>query len=105
MRRFSYSLSTDAQRDLAKLYLYLADQGDASIGRKLVDSLLAKIASLASSGHVGVAREWLSPGLRAFPYENRCVYFRVVDRNMRVLRILHGRQDVESSMFTDADAN
>lgn len=105
MRRFSYSLSIDAQRDLAEIYLYLADRGDSVAGRRLVASLSTKIRSLASSGSIGVARDWISPGLRAFPYKNRCIYFRVVDSKMRILRILHGKQDIDSQMFSHADFN
>jgi toxin ParE1/3/4 len=77
-------------------------RGEATVGRDLIKSLLVKIQALASSGHHGAPREWISPGLRAFPYKNRCIYFRTIEGHLRVLRILHGRQDVTREMFSPA---
>jgi toxin ParE1/3/4 len=77
-------------------------RGEAAGGRDLIKSILGKIQALASSGHHGAPRDWISPGLRAFPYKNRCIYFRVVEGHLRVLRILHGRQDVTREIFSPA---
>jgi plasmid stabilization system protein ParE len=99
-RPLRFSLSRDAQRDLMELYAYFEARGDALVGRGLIKALFMKIEALASSGHSGVPRDWISPGLRAFPHKNRCIYFRVFEGQMRVLRILHGRQDVKREMFS-----
>lgn len=99
MRPYRYSLSLEAQRDLAEIYNYLADKGDAATGRRLVERLQQKIQALAAVRNAGVARDWISPGLRAFPYKNRCIYFRVLDDRIHVLRILHGRQDSGPRVF------
>jgi toxin ParE1/3/4 len=105
MKRRRYALTADAQRDLAEIYLYLADAGDRTGGRRLVGSLEEKIKELARIGSSGVARDWISPGLRAFPHKNRCIYFRVAGDQIRVLRILHGRQDVQPEVFVSKDDN
>jgi toxin ParE1/3/4 len=101
-RPLSFSLSRAAQRDLVDMYVYFEAQGVSAAGRLLIQSILTKIQTLASSGHHGAPRDWISPGLRAFPFKNRCIYFRVVDGHMRVMRVVHGRQDVNRDMFSPA---
>jgi len=55
--------------------------------------------SLAESGVTGSPRDWVSSGLRAFPYQERCFYFRIVDDKMIVVRVLHGSQDIAGKKF------
>ena len=76
---------------------------DPIAAARLLKQLDDKITTLAWSGNKGVARDWLSPGLRAFPFKNRCIYFRVSGNAMRVIRVLHGRQDVTPELFENED--
>ena len=73
--------------------------GDDRVALTFVSDLHAKIIHLAKSGSNGVARDWISPGLRAFPLRDRCIYFRIDGDRMLVLRVLHGHQDVEQQDF------
>jgi toxin ParE1/3/4 len=62
-----------------------------------------KIAELGISG---VPRDWLRPGLRAFPYRKRCIYFRayedrIVEDRIVIVRVLHGKQDIDRQEFTE----
>lgn len=62
-----------------------------------LQDLVAKIYALAEEGVTGVSREWVGKGLRAFPYRNRCFYFRIANDEMVLIRVLHGKQDVDSN--------
>jgi toxin ParE1/3/4 len=53
-------------------------------------------------GLTGVSRDFI-PGLRAFSYRDRCIYFLVDNSTMTVLRILHGRQDTTSKDFPESE--
>jgi len=64
-----------------------------------VADLSAKIEWIAKTGFNGVPRDWIRPGLRALPYRDRCFYFRVEDETVTILRVIHGRQDVEKQEF------
>jgi len=64
-----------------------------------MEDLTSKLFDLASLGVTGSSRDWVSTGLRAFPYRERCFYFRIVDNKMIVVRVLHGRQDVTAQEF------
>jgi toxin ParE1/3/4 len=98
IRRLTPQLSKQAQKDIAAIYRDIAGD-DPVAAKRLLHLIDDKIMSLAISGNKGVSRDWLSPGLRAFPFKNRCVYFRVLGSSMQVIRILHGRQDVQPEMF------
>ena len=68
-----------------------------------LQDLVTKVYSLADEGVTGVSRDWVSRGLRAFPYRNRCFYFRIIEDEMILIRVLHGKQDVSSSNFSLED--
>lgn len=57
--------------------------------------------NLAQAGVTGSSRDWVSVGLRAFPYKGRCFYFRIIENQMVVIRVLHGKQDVSAQSFYD----
>ncbi|MCK7613960.1 type II toxin-antitoxin system RelE/ParE family toxin [Roseibium sediminicola] len=59
----------------------------------------AKIDWIAKTGFTGVPRDRIRPGLRAYPYRERCIYFRVDESAVTILRVLHGRQDIEVQDF------
>lgn len=73
---------------------------------KIADSFIidiqTKMISLAASGFSGARRDNIAEDLRAFPYRERCFYFRVQDDELIVVRVLHGRQDVSSEHFKKA---
>jgi plasmid stabilization system protein ParE len=92
-------ISQRALDDLLADHSYIADFNPAA-GRRLLDGLNAKMISLAKLGMTGVAREFF-PGLRAYPYRGRCIYFIIVDGAMIVLRVLHGHQDISAEHFTN----
>jgi toxin ParE1/3/4 len=102
MRNRSFSLSTDAVNDLINIYEFIAEQ-NPSAARRLVEEIEAKIRDMAASGYTGVARDWIRPGLRALPFRDRCIYFRVDETSLYVLRIVHGKQAIDSDDFEMGD--
>ena len=92
-------LAPKARDDLTEIYLYIArDNPDAAA--RFVADLSSKIEWVAATGFTGVPRDWIRPGLRALPYRERCIYFRVNDETVTILRVLHGRQDVQRQEFS-----
>lgn len=70
---------------------------------KFVDDLHKKIQWIADIGFAGAPRDWMRPSLRAFPYRKRCIYYRMNDDEVNILRVLHGRQDVTQQEFDKND--
>ena len=61
--------------------------------------LNTRIEWIAQSGTTGVARDHIRRGLRGLIFKDRCIYFRVVDDECRIERVLHTRQDVSGKSF------
>jgi len=98
IRSRRFSLSVDAINDLIDIYDFIAEKNPVA-AKRLVSALETKIKSLAKSGNSGVSRDWIKSGLRAFPYRDRCIYFRVDDTTLYVLRIIHGHQAIDPDDF------
>jgi toxin ParE1/3/4 len=88
-----YRLPPQAIEDLIQIYNFLYERSPLA-GKRFTNDSERKIIDLAGSRNPGVCRERLKPGLGAFPYRRRCIYFRVVKDALVVLRITHGRQDI-----------
>ena len=93
-------LTERAIDDLDDIHGYVAERNPIA-AEKLVAAITAKIVRLAASGNTGSPRDNILPGLRAFPFRQLCIYFRIIDGDLQVLRILHGRQDVTADLFED----
>jgi len=59
----------------------------------------AVLVNLASLGHSGASREWISPGLRLHVFGNHCIYFRVTPTETRIVRVLNAAQDLNAIIF------
>jgi len=70
-----------------------------SAAASFIKDLTNKLKELADVGITGSPRDWVSAGLRGFPYKGRCFYFRIINEKMVVVRILHGKQDVTAQSF------
>ena len=83
---------------MTDLYVYLATKA-SDVATKFVADLHNKMVWIAATGFTGVPRNWIRPGLRALPYRERCIYFRIDDKAVYILRVLHGRQDISQQTF------
>lgn len=84
---------------MKNIHDYIHDDNPKA-AKEFVKDLTEKLFSLAENGNTGHARDWVSGGLRGFPYRERCFYFRIVEDQMIVVRILHGAQDVTAQDFS-----
>jgi toxin ParE1/3/4 len=76
------------------MFAHLA-QTNETMAADFVADLSDKMAWIAETGFSGVARDWIRPGLRAFPHRDRCFYFRIDEKSVHMLRDLHGKQNIE----------
>ena len=66
----------------------------------LASEIAAKLRWIADVDFTGVPREDIAPGLRAFPFRDRCIYYRRYEDRVVIVRILHGAQDTETQSFS-----
>lgn len=94
-------LTKRALRDLRAHYEYIFEFDPIS-AKRLLHDINRKMEWIAELGINGVPRPFI-PGLRAFPFKNRCIYFTITDEAITVLRVMHGRQDISPNDFPESD--
>jgi toxin ParE1/3/4 len=66
---------------------------------RFIEDLVRQMFTIAELGLTGAPRDWIRLGLRAFPYQQRCVSFRLGKDRMVIVRVLHGNQDTDRQEF------
>lgn len=82
-----------AERDLDEIWLYIAE---TSVERAdaFVDDLTDRIALLGHHPSIGPERPELGSGYRCLPVGDYVAYYRITERAVRIVRVLHGSRDV-----------
>ena len=84
-----------AESDLADIWDYIAQNSPDNADR-LIDRIFQTCQeNLASSPHMGRPREELSPGLSSLIIGDYIIFYRTIDSGVEVVRVLHGRRDIE----------
>lgn len=87
-------VTSSARRDLQRIYAYIARE-DKRVATAFLKDLTEKLAWIAEADFSGSPRDHVSEGLKAFPYRNRCIYFRTNPAQITFIRVLHQSQDVD----------
>ena len=90
-----------AERDLREISAHLREIAGDDIAERFIGVLTDRLFEIADHGLSGTPRDWISPGLRMTVFRDRCIYFRVLDAEVHILRVIHGRRD-RDSMGLDA---
>ncbi len=88
----------EADSDLDDIWRYVASQSNsAAIADRLIDSFTGRFLLLARMPNIGRSRdEDLRPGLHSFPVGEYVIIYRIQDADVVILRVLHGRRDLEA---------
>ena len=98
MKSLKLIITDTAKADLRGIRRYIA-KDNPKMARSFVNELTTKLYKLADTGAIGIPRDNIKVGLRAFPYRGRCFYLHIVDDKMFVIRVLHGKQDITAHDF------
>jgi toxin ParE1/3/4 len=94
----SYCLSSEAKKDLLAIRAYTRDKWGSQPAQKYLDALEKKCAELARSPRIGRERPEIKSGYRSLAEGKHVIFYRVADDGIDILRILHGRMDIEQRM-------
>ena len=78
---------------MAKIWAYVASEASPDIATKLLARIEAACAPLLHFPNVGPQREQLSAGLRVAFEGNYAIYYVHNDRELVIVRVLHGARD------------
>jgi toxin ParE1/3/4 len=88
-----YRVCTDAEQDLAEIFLYWAKRAGLTVADRLIDSVTERFWLLSEYPDAGISSEEIAPGVRRFPAGKYLIYYRKTRRGIDILHIFHGARD------------
>lgn len=95
------SISQRAQVDLDGIWVYIARESRSTESAdRILNAISESLSNLRRSPYIGRSRESdLQPGLRSLPSGSYMIYYRIKAGVVRIVRVIHGRRDI-NSMFS-----
>jgi toxin ParE1/3/4 len=90
-----YELSLAADSDLDSIFDYTAFEFGNNQAVNYLESIESAFLKLTSNSELGKQRNEIKSGLRSLPDESHIVFYRVLIRKVRIVRVLHKSQDIE----------
>ena len=89
-----------ASRDIEAIADYLAAQRGLNRAERLLNGIDSTLQRIAQFPQIGRKRDELYPGSRSLPYEQYLIFYRLINDEIEVLRIVSGYQDL-TALFDD----
>jgi toxin ParE1/3/4 len=86
-----------AAADLEDIWLFVAqDSGSMDVAARLIDSITDRFFLLSDFPYAGRARDRdFGIGMRSFPVGEFVIVYLVEEKDVLILRVVHGRRDLE----------
>ena len=88
--------SPEAEQDFLSIWIYVAREAAADVADAQLRSVDRASEALAEWPHSGRARDELFRGVRSIAVERYVVFYRVGNSAIEVIRVVHGRRDVDA---------
>ena len=89
-----YELSAAADQDIQDIYDYAAQEYGEDQAESYTLELEIFLEELVRSPEMGRRRDDIRTGLRSFPKGHHVIFYRILADRIRIVRILHSRQDL-----------
>ena len=99
----SVGFSPKSRQDLLDIGDYIAKDSRTN-ARRFVAKLLEQCQRIANAPLAYVRREDLAPGLRMAALGNYVIFFRVLEDNVRIERVLHGARNLPKVLGDKSNA-
>jgi len=86
-----YGLTYAAEADLVDVWDYTLENHGTDQANAYIDILRDAFGMLAEFPHMAVDCSHLESGCRSFPVKRHVIYIELMERGVRILRILHQR--------------
>lgn len=87
--------SEGAKQNLRDIWRGLAEYSGLSFADSTLAKLESKFQLLAQFPSSGKVRDELLAGLRSYPAGDFIIFYRLVEKTVEVVRVLHGRRDID----------
>lgn len=87
--------SESAKQDLRDIWRGLAEYSGLAFADSTLANIESKFRLLAQFPSSGRMRDELLVGLRSYPAGDFVIFYRILETTVEVVRILHGRRDID----------
>ena len=100
----AHRVAPQAEADLEDIWLYVAkESGSTEVASRLIDSITSHFFTLATFPFAGrLPRGRFCFGMRSFAVSEYIVVYCVEGADVFILRVVHGRRDLEGPVWTVA---
>lgn len=96
----AFRFSRAARADVTEILIHIAkDSPSAAAG--MLERFERQARRLAAAPGIGQPRAELRPGLRSAVVGSYVIFYRAVTKGIEVVRVLHGRRDIEAIMTAE----
>src|SRR5215207_62336 len=88
--------SSDADLDLLDIWGYLARDTSRSVADRTARGIRRSCDRLIRLPHLGRPRGDLLPGIRSLLVNPYVVFYRLQNNEVEIVRVLHGRRDIDA---------
>lgn len=98
-----------AETDINTLFIYLAENADIEIALRFNRSTKESFDRLCETPLIGASRNFLDHELQNLrmwfvkDFDNYLIFYRVLDKSIQIVRVLHSSQDTENIILTETE--
>ena len=95
----SIRISNPATRDLQAISEYTQSEWGAKQKESYLNLIKQSFKTLSRSGNIGKLRDKIAQGLYSYRIKKHVVFFRETEDEFIIVRVLHGRMDMEKQLL------
>ena len=94
MDKWTHVLSQAAEEDLAQIFDYTELEFGLGQAIQYLSEMEKEFYQLRDNPALGRERKEIRAGLRSVPYQSHIIFYRILDNQIRLVRILHASRDL-----------
>jgi toxin ParE1/3/4 len=88
--------SPEAEEDMLEIWSYVAHEASPAFADRQLREIYERCATLESWPNAGRPRDELRTGIRSFPMASYVIFYEIAEKNIWIVRVLHGNRDIET---------
>jgi toxin ParE1/3/4 len=99
MKPLPYVISKKAVADLEEIWFYTTEKWSVIQANRYYSLIIDEIEYISKNPGSGNTMQHVRKGYLASKVKSHLVFYRIVNNNVQIIRILHGRMDIDSRLI------